>query len=596
MPQRATSRGLLAGGTLLVILSGTLAIGPVFWVRPDLAHQLVAHNNELAHIAERINRIRDVSDILRDTHAAERGYLLTGTQHDRAVYQDLARAASQSVADLNATSMHPQAWVPFDALTNRLLGDLARGTALQDAGRHDEAVAASDIDTSRALIAGIDEITRARVGALRDRYLAVADEIRAASDKADELVRVLVGPAGALFALGCMALATYLRRHFAVEAELRSGRDAAREASALKTSFIAAASHDLRQPLHAISMFVGVLRRRSREPAILTVVDNIATAVALMQRMFAALLDVARLDAGAVKIERSAVALQDLFSPLAVEFAASAAAKGLSLQIQPTPLSVATDPALLETILRNLLANAVKFTDSGGVGIATQRRGTTVDIIVFDTGIGIAAKDQSIIFDQFERVSQPGGSRDGLGLGLSIVRRMADLLGVTIALASEIGKGSRFTLSLPYADPPQPTVPDTNAPEHHIRGHRILVLDDHAEARKAIAMAIETLDAAPLEAASPEAAFSLLAAMAPETPDAAVVDHDLGGGQTGPDFLDAHSARSGRALPAVIITGSTEAATLAKLAAGGRPWLIKPIDLDVLRLTLSRLANPVPAP
>jgi PAS domain S-box-containing protein len=372
--------------------------------------------------------------------------------------------------------------------------------------------------------------------------------------------------------------------------------EAAEEASLMKSRFVATASHDLRQPLHAISMFVGVLRQRSQEPAVLAVVENVATAVASMQRMFAALLDVARLDAHAIRIERRVIALQEIFSSLEIEFAEFSAAKGLSLQIQPTLLSVATDPALLETILRNLLSNAVKFTDHGGVGITTHRRDAFVDIIIFDSGIGIALEDQATIFGQFERLSRAGGWREGLGLGLSIVKRMAELLDVPITLESAPDNGSKFTLSLSFADLAPAAISDRAVPEPvGLYGHRILVLDDHQEARTAIALAIETLGAVPLEAASPDAAFSLLAAMAPDTPHAAVVDHDLGGGQTGPAFLDAYASRSGHAIPAVIITGSTEASTLARLASGGRPWLIKPVDLDVLRLALSRLVELVPA-
>jgi CheY-like chemotaxis protein len=173
---------------------------------------------------------------------------------------------------------------------------------------------------------------------------------------------------------------------------------------------------------------------------------------------------------------------------------------------------------------------------------------------------------------------------------------MADLLEVPVTLESQPGKGSQFTLTVPVARPIVASARQPIAIVPDLRGHRILVLDDHPEARKAMALAIETIGAIPLEAASPDAAFTLVNAMAPLTPDAAVVDHDLGGGQTGPNFLDAYAARSGHTLPAVVITGSTEASTLAILAGSGRPWLIKPVDLDVLRLTLSKLLNPSAVP
>jgi signal transduction histidine kinase len=219
----------------------------------------------------------------------------------------------------------------------------------------------------------------------------------------------------------------------------------------MKALFLAAASHDLRQPLHAIGMFVGVLRRRSRDPVIIEVADSIAISVASMERMCLSLLDVARLEGGAINIQRRRVKLQNLFDSLEAEFAPSAAFKRLSLQIQSTSHSVTADPGLLETVLRNLLSNAIKFTDRGRVGMATDRRGNIVDVVVSDTGIGIRPRDQSVIFEQFERRSRY--AREGLGLGLWIVRRMADLLNITVTLESRPGEGSRFTVSLPLACP-----------------------------------------------------------------------------------------------------------------------------------------------
>jgi signal transduction histidine kinase/CheY-like chemotaxis protein len=591
MPQRATSRGLLFAGVTLIVVSGALAVSPVLLGRPNMAKRLVVQNIELGRVAERVNRIRDVTDELLEARGAGRAYLLTGSPKDRAVYQNQVTETRASLASLTATSLHPPVWAEFDGMADRLLTSLARGVALQDAGQHDAAVVAIQIDASRDLVAAIKKIADERLDTLYGRYRIAIDDIRDASDYSDRFARVVFCLAGASFALGTIALAAYLRRRIAAEAELRAGRDAARAASLLKTSFVATVSHDLRQPLHAISMFIGVLRRRSDDPKILMVVENIATAVASMQRMFAALLDVARLDARAIEIEPRTVDLREVFDGLEVEFAASAAAKGLALQFQPTSLCVATDPALLETILRNLLTNAVKFTDRGWVGIATRRRLEQVEIIVFDTGIGIAAEDQRTIFGQFERLAQPGGAREGLGLGLSIVQRTADLLGATVTLESEPGHGSRFILSLPHAEPEQPAAAERAARELELHGHRILVLDDHPDARKAVALAIETLGGVPMEAASPDEARRLLAEMEPARPWAAVVDHDLGGEQTGPRFLDAYAADAGHALPAVVITGSTDASTLASLAASGRPWLIKPIDLNTLCLALSRLAG-----
>lgn len=589
MPQRVSSRILAYGGVALVLVSGVLIVSPVLSARSDLANRLVMENGELDEITRIVNAIRDAVSALRQARTTGHEYERTGSQEDQAAYHKFLLAARASLEKLRAADAG--FWPRVSPLADQLLADLAHGVALQDAGQHDEAVITSMSRAGQDLMIGIEGITRERLKVLRQRYREILSTIQAARDDSDEFARIMFGLAGASFALGCIALVTYLRRHFVAEADLRAGRDAAMEAANIKMRFIATASHDLRQPLHAISMFVGVLRRRSRDPMILEVVEKIAPAIASMQRMFALLLDVARLDARAIKAEYRGFALQELFDALAVEFAASAASKGLQLEILPTPFSVSTDPALLETILRNLLSNALKFTDHGLVGMTTRRVGAMVDIIVFDTGVGIAAKDQTVIFEEFERLGQRDGSREGLGLGLAIVKRMADLLGVVVTLESEVASGSRFTVSIPWVETVQTASQEEARLELELHDHRILVLDDHPDSRKAIALAIEALGAVPLEAASPAAALSLLGDMAPEAPQAAVVDHDLGGGQTGPDFLDAYFARSGKILPAVILTGSTDALTLATLAATGRPWLIKPVDLDALRSTLAELID-----
>lgn len=595
MTRRAVSMGLLYGGITLIVLAGLMITAPVLWGRPYMERQQTIGIAELGRLADSISRVRDATDVLRRARDAERGYLLTGSEAEHGVYAQLAARARQSIAALRAPGLNADAWSALDAATGQFLAELDRSVALQAAGHPADAIAAGDIDHSRALLADIDAITNQRAGVLRGQYRQLAADTATAGAAASQFEYLMFTIAAAMFAFGCTGLMMYQRRVLADEAAMRASRDAALEASVLKSRFVATASHDLRQPLHAIAMFVGVLRRRVQDAALKSVVDNIAVAVESMQRMFAALLDVARLDANAIKVECRGVALHELFHVLEVEFASSIAARGLVLQIQPCPFAVATDPALLETILRNLLTNAVKFTDHGVVGIATRRHESMVDITVFDTGIGIAPEDHARVFGQFERGPRADKAREGLGLGLAIVQRMADLLGIRVTLESRLGEGSRFTLSLPLAELSQSSESAFDLSAAELHGQRILVVDDHPEARQAIALAIETLGGVPLAAGSPDAARRLLAAMAPERPAAAVVDHDLGGGQTGPGFLDAYTAATGRVLPAVVITGSTEARTLAALTTSGRPWLIKPVDLDVLRVTLAGLIDAAPA-
>lgn len=588
MPERATSRGLLFGGAALVMVAAALMAIPVLRDRAEAAHAQLAGNDELQRLAAAVIGVRDALDSLHEARAAQRDYLVSGAAADRAEYAARVETARERVARLGIAALPGLDWERFSALTVRLLRALDDGVALRDAREVAAAVAASRIGEGRALMDEVDGIVHAGVRGLQERQAAVMDGMLEAGDAGEQFGRALFAAGGVCFALGGIALLAYQRRRTLAERRLRSGRDAALAASQLKTRFVATASHDLRQPLHAISMFVGVLRRRAADPAMREVVENMATAVASMQRMFAALLDVARLDAGAIQPVAGLVRLQELYDALKVEFAPTAAARGLSLQIAPTQLAVSSDAALLETILRNLLSNAVKFCDSGAVGIVSRRQGAAVDITVFDTGIGIAPDDQQRVFEQFERALPAGAAREGLGLGLSIVRRMAELLGTRVTLASQPGLGSRFTLSLPHAAassvPPRPA-----ARRAELEGARILVLDDHDEARRAIALAVAALGGVASEAGSAAAARGLAAALPPGALRAAIVDHDLGGGATGPQFLDEWRAAGGPDLPAVVVTGSTDAATLAGLRAAGRPWLIKPVDLDVLGPLLARL-------
>ena len=591
MPDRASSRGLLFAGVALVLAAAPMIAVPVLLDRAETAQTMMAQNDELQRVVAAVTGIRDALDLMRDARIAQRDYLLSGAPEDRAAFASRTVAARDAVARLGVTAFPVLAWRELSRLTTLMLRELEAGAALRGDGAMEAAVALGRTAGSREMMAEIDATARDGVAELRRQYGVVLNSMLTAGDVGEQFARVMFGMAGISVALGGIALVAYQRRRAVAERALRSGRDAALAASLLKTRFVATASHDLRQPLHAISMFVGVLRRRSQDPAVREVVDNVATAVASMQRMFAALLDVARLDAGAIKVERRVVELQPLFEALKVEFGPSATARGVSLQVAPTPLAVLSDPAILETILRNLLSNAVKFTDHGVVGVMARPREGAVELTVFDTGIGIAPDDQGRVFEQFERVGPSGGPREGLGLGLSIVQRMAGLLEAPVRVASQPGLGSRFSLVQPAARLEVAVAAPAAAPAADLRGARILVLDDHDEARRAIALAVETLGGVACPAASLAEALALVDATAAPL-RAAIVDHDLGEGQTGPQFLDAYAGRMGHALPAVVVTGSTDAATLARLRESGRTWLIKPVDLDVLGPLLERLVAP----
>ncbi|MEO8536494.1 MAG: HAMP domain-containing sensor histidine kinase, partial [Betaproteobacteria bacterium] len=231
-------------------------------------------------------------------------------------------------------------------------------------------------------------------------------------------------------------------------------RAAAEDANRAKSQLLAAASHDLRQPLHALGLYVAALSVRARYTEWRVLVENVESAASALEMQFAQLIDLSRLDAGVLVPERSAVPLGPLLSRVGAEFGPQAAARGLTLRTVATQAVVITDPALLERIVGNLVSNAIRYTECGGVVVGARRCGTHTAIDVVDSGIGIAREHRERVFEDFFRV---GGDRPttpahrGMGLGLAIVRRFAALLGHEIELESRPGVGSRFRVVVPRA-------------------------------------------------------------------------------------------------------------------------------------------------
>ena len=235
--------------------------------------------------------------------------------------------------------------------------------------------------------------------------------------------------------------------------EAQAQRRTAERASAAKTQFLAAASHDLRQPLHALGLFVQTLR--SRHPAPQGLVDNIGEAVTALDDLFTELLDITRIDAGAVDMRATDFAIEPVWRRLRLHFEPVAFDKGLALTLRGGHHVAHGDPLLVERILRNLTANALRYTADGGVLVAARRRRDRLLLQVWDSGVGIAAGDQGRVFDEFVRVADAStdpattGAQRGMGLGLAIVKRLATLMGTTVELRSIPGRGSVFSLALP---------------------------------------------------------------------------------------------------------------------------------------------------
>lgn len=370
--------------------------------------------------------------------------------------------------------------------------------------------------------------------------------------------------------------------------ELARARDEAVAATTAKSRFLAAASHDLRQPLHALSLFTAALARRVHAEEPRRILADMESALGSLQAMFAALLDVSRLDAGIVHAEPRVFVLGDLLERIGADFRAQAASLGLTFRLVSTRQAVLSDPVLLETILRNLVGNALKFTASGGVLVGARRRGANLILEVHDTGPGVAEADRDRIFEEFERSRQAAhGQNDGLGLGLSIVRRLCGLLGHRVSVGGRPGGGTVFRVELPRASLPEPVPKVGPRPSVSLIGRNILILDDEPMIVEALRRTLADDGARVIAAHTAEEATAALAGPAPV--DLAVIDLHLERGIDGLDLVRSWRGGPAGALPALIVTGSTDPATLARLEESGMAWITKPVAAPVLRETIARL-------
>ncbi|WP_296578857.1 ATP-binding protein [Phreatobacter sp.] len=372
---------------------------------------------------------------------------------------------------------------------------------------------------------------------------------------------------------------------------LSAARDAAVAATAAKSRFLAAASHDLRQPLHALSLFANALSRRVQGDEPRRLVANMETTLGSLQDMFNALLDVSRLDAGIVVAAPRTFVIGDLLERVAAGFRAQAAARGLEFRLVSSALPVTSDPVLIETVLRNLVGNALKFTAAGKVLVGVRRRGNHAVLEIHDTGPGVAEEDRERVFEEFERTRIAAhGQNDGLGLGLSIVRRLCRLLGHRVSLASRRGHGTVFRVELPLAAAVLPRLKAPAVqPDLALAGRHILILDDEPMIVDALAQTLRD-DGATVTATCSSAEAT--AALAGDRPvDLAVIDLQLERGVDGLDLIADWRRQQDFACPALIVTGATDPQTLARLQASGTPWLTKPVALPVLRAALARLVD-----
>ena len=394
-------------------------------------------------------------------------------------------------------------------------------------------------------------------------------------------------------------LADQLKREKAAADEARRAAEAATRA---KTQFFAAASHDLRQPLHAMGLFAEALRQRSEkagDPEVASLVNSINQSVDALEGLFGELLDITRIDSGGVDVQPGPVRLRDLFARLRLHFEPVAFEKGLALRFRGGHRIAHSDPVLVERILRNLVSNAIRYTEDGGVLVACRAKpgapGTLL-LQVWDSGAGIAAASLPRIFDEFYQVQGAAPlaahQKRGLGLGLAIVRRLATLLEAPLHVNSVPGKGSVFSFELPAGREPRTIAPRPSSGAAALgltlEGRRFLVVEDEPAVREGLTVLLQTWGAE-VESLPDLAAVQVWRADTTRVPpDLLIVDYRLPQGHTGIEALAALRARwPGVAMPAIVVTGSSLGGHEDEASRHDFHLLIKPVLPNKLRAMIA---------
>lgn len=380
----------------------------------------------------------------------------------------------------------------------------------------------------------------------------------------------------------------------------KAAADAARQeaevANRAKTQFFAAASHDLRQPLHALGLFAEALRNKSRDEEVIQLVNSINSSVDALEGLFSELLDITKIDTGAVEVSPQHFRLQDLFARLRLHYEPTAFEKGLALRFRGGHRMAHADPVLVDRILRNLLSNAIRYTEDGGVLVACRQRGERLLLQVWDSGVGIPESEQSRIFEEFYQVpgERPPAAHDrkGLGLGLAIVKRLALLMDAPLHLQSRPGRGTVFTLELPLGKPQQrmPESLPARAPLGLTLERKLIaVVEDEPAVRDGLEVLLKGWGAtvAVFDTVTACRQWAEHARSQGQKPDLAIVDYRIDYRHTGIDAIHVLREHFGAELPAIVVTGSTTAGLEEEAHRHDFHLLIKPVVPNKLRAMIA---------
>ena len=412
--------------------------------------------------------------------------------------------------------------------------------------------------------------------------------------------RISINTGDELEALGDQfnAMAARLQESYAgLEGKVEERTRQLEAANQAKSRFIAAASHDLRQPLHALGLFVAQLHGKLRAAERSQLVGRIEDALSAMNELFSALLDISKLDAGATTVNITVFPVAQLLAHAETTFAGSAREKKLSFRALPSDAWVRSDFILLQQIVFNLVQNALRYTRHGGVVVGCRKRGEQLRIEVWDSGVGIAADQHDKIFGEFYRLGEPDRDRRaGLGLGLAIVDRLCRLLGHPIEVKSTLGKGSVFAVTVPLAPANKRAIEASIVPRAQpslANDKLVLVIDDDPLVLEGMSGIFRKWGCRVITADSGSNALKA-AAEQDDVPDLIISDYHLANGRTGIETIERLRGEFSAPIPAFLISGDTDPATLHEAKVKGFHLLHKPVDPMALRAMFHQAVKPVP--
>lgn len=383
-------------------------------------------------------------------------------------------------------------------------------------------------------------------------------------------------------------LASFIRLRFenlGLLEDLKLQKNIAEQANTDKSRFLAATSHDLRQPLHAMDLYLGALKKLLTKQEQIHLLEKSQQSSAALNSLLTALMDVSRLDAGNVVIDRGVVDISLLMKTISDEYQEQANKRGILFDLQTPELLVDSDPLMLGRLLRNLVNNACYHSGGSRILLRAEKQGEEVLVSVCDDGIGIAEQQQSKVFSEFYQLNNPERDRSkGLGLGLAIVKRLAGLLQHDLQLESAPGEGCCFIISLPLADEAAVEEPvDIIQEQGDVSGLFIILVDDEADIRNALRCLLLQWGCELLVADSLQTLQQELSTCQYPTPDILLCDYRLRENQTGLDIVDAMRKYFNIKIPALIISGDTDKKIEEKVIGKGCKILHKPVSPDILR-------------